>query len=184
MSLYKNLQQMDISQALNSFVDFYKNQGLLNYQTLGFSIRFSASDYENENHFLRTISFLYQGGGYTTVAYTDQNLLDVEFDKDLTEVIFEACHDSCWRDATKRIIQKVVQEAEQYFDFENNSGQIHVFNHFDLCGLKLMNIQLKGSYDTGLCKIYRAPKEDIIFTINGQTYQTDEETLNQFLNKL
>ncbi|MBD3194682.1 MAG: hypothetical protein GF317_06490 [Candidatus Lokiarchaeota archaeon] len=154
MNLYKNIQQMDISQAINTFVQFHKDQGLLKDKTLGLSVRFTASDYENENEYIKTISFLYHGGSYICVAYSDKSLLDIEVDKDLTEVEFEAYHDSCWRDGTERIIRKVASDVDAFFG-ENYDGDISIFNHFDIIPIKLMNIQLNGSYDTMKCKIYR-----------------------------
>lgn len=156
MSLYSNLLQIDISKAINEFVEYHKSNGSLSNNTLCVNVRFTASLYkedEEDKEAYKDISLLFNGSGYVTVAFSELSSFDIEHNKDIEEINFEACHDSCWRDGTDRIVRRIAKEIDEYF---KENDEVSVYNHFGLGGIKLIpNMKLRGNYEDGICKIFR-----------------------------
>lgn len=151
-NVYGQIQQMNIDQMVNEFVQFFKNSGELQEKTLAIPLRFSAEVYEkNQKRFFREITLLFHGGSYTTVAWTTASKLDVA-SGEISEVEFEACHDSCWREGTSRIIQLIALDADKVFDAKDNPN---IFNSFGILSIELLNVKLKGDYNTKKARIFK-----------------------------
>ena len=151
MSLYSDIQKIDIGHAINPFVQYFKDTKELKEKTLMINLRFTASDFKNNQNFHQEVYLLYHSPyNYTTVAWTDKDLYELE-SGNVKEVKFEVCHDSCWRDGTERIIKQIAQEAEKQL---GEKSKAYVFNSFGIFNIKLLDIKLQGDYDTGIAKVY------------------------------
>lgn len=151
-NFYGQIQQMEIDRMINEFVQYFKNKGDLDEKTLAIPLRFSADTYvKEEKRFFKEITLLFQGGSYTTVAWTTHSKFDIE-SGEIEEIEFESCHDSCWREGTSRIISKIADEACKIF---NEEDKPLIFNSFGILSIDLLNVKLNANYDTGKAKIIK-----------------------------
>jgi len=163
MGFYKDLHQMDIADAINSFVQFFKNTEQTKDKVLAVSLNLSASYYSENNkdvHGGKEITLLFQSpNNYTIVAWTEKSVFDLE-NKEV-ELEFEAYHDSCWRDGTSRVIGQAAKEIEKAFN-EDIQEKASTFNHFGMGDVKILDstINAKGGYETGACKLIPNKKDE------------------------
>ena len=156
------IYQIKISSAINEFVQLFKDNQMLKNKTLAVDICISVSDHSEEKvltkNIYKNICLLFQCKcNYVTVCWAKGSKFDIK------EIVnFEACHDSCWRDGTDRVIRKAICELEQDLCKEGVKEKdykfLSIFNSFGIGGADLMNYTLESNnnnYETKKSKIIR-----------------------------
>lgn len=127
-NLYRELQRMDISYAINEIVDLTLPRDTQN-KILMVNIRFQIDDFGNDfstNKFLTLI--YYRPNSYTFVGRIKHDYLNSE-----SEIEYLSYHDSCWRqwrqDGTSSTISKFAEEIEK--EIESKSKDFSIFTTFE-----------------------------------------------------
>lgn len=144
MSVYKDLRNIEFASIVNSFVQFFKDNGQIREKTLLIPFSISVSDFNKDITVYKDLTFLFHSpSNYTKVAVTTKRGFEIEEGEELE---FLADHDSCWRDGTSRkinsFINKFMKELEES-DMEKYDVSTSIGH-----GVRLLDMKIVGSYDS------------------------------------
>lgn len=169
-SAYGLLQQIDIDTCINEVVQTFlksDNAPCAN-KVLAIQLQLRASYYSPsrdgiDQQYLKEFWLLYYSpSNCTTVCYSDSDTFNIWLGS--TEVKFETCHNSCWRDATHRVINLYATEIEHKcnsFDLlKNKKHQWTIYNSFGILGMQICDatIDSRNGYETGVAKYIKNTK--------------------------
>lgn len=152
-NIYGEIQDIKIAEAINAFVRFFKESGQISDKTLVVPLRLTAEDYKTNKRYFKEFYLLFHSpSSYTKVGWYEGDGILLKRGN-VTEINFEADHDSCWRDGTERIIRRFAEEAMNLFP--NKKDNPSVFNSFGILGIELCDFTFRGSYESGKATIYK-----------------------------